>query len=83
MTREDCFAAMNTAFNAAVEAGTGSWDFKILSTPVKFVTMMPSFVKRAIEEDRMTVDEFLEILRYPDRRSWASLGDGVINLVLR
>ena len=83
MTRDECMAAMNAAFGVTVIAATDSWDFKIETNPVKFVTLMKTFVESNIDKEGMTKEEFLEILAAPDRRNWATLPNGVINLILR
>ena len=83
MTKDECMAAMNKAFGAPVVAGAQSWDFMVETTPVKFVTLLKTFVDANIEKEGMTKEEFLNILSAPDRRHWATLPNGVINLVLR
>jgi len=83
MTRDECMVAMNEAFGAPVVAGSQSWDFMVETKPVKFVTLMKTFVDAHIDSDGMTKEEFLTILSAPDRRHWATLPNGVINLILR
>lgn len=83
MTRNDCVTAMNEAFGAPVVAGAETWDFMIETTPIKFVTLLKTFVDANINKDGMTKEEFLAILSAPDRRHWATFPGGVINLVLR
>jgi len=83
MTKEECIAAMNEAFRATVVTGSQTWDFKIETTPPMFVTLMKTFVDAHIFKDGMSKEEFLGILLASDSRHWATMPDGITNLILR
>lgn len=75
--------AKNEAFRATVVAGSETWDFRVETTPLKFVTLMKTFVDAHIFKDGISKEEFLSILLASDRRHWATTSNGMTNLILR
>ena len=64
MTRDECLCAISNAFDGVeVWAVVGSWNIHIETKPRRELILSEFFVKKNIDNDGLSKDEFTEIIK--------------------